>query len=326
MRRMAFIILGVLVLVVAVVAYLGRPAVSGGMTFGVSFAPRQARTFGLEPNEVYRALLDDLGVRQFRLAAYWDEIEPQQGEFRFSELDQLLDEANKRDAKVLLAVGQKLPRWPECFYPDWVPPLSQHDKEEALLRMLETVVTRYDRHPAVEAWQLENEPFVGWFGACPKPSPALLRREEAVLRRHSQKPILMTDSGELSLWRRAVTFGDRFGTTMYRATWNPRLGYTYTPWPAWSYRAKARLWRLDPRDVIVAELQAEPWPPGTSIHEVSIEEQYRTMRPERFVVMVDLAKRTGFSEAYLWGAEWWYWLKEQGKPEMWEAARQQFRR
>ena len=38
------------------------------------------------------------------------------------------------------------------------------------------------------------------------------------------------------------------------------------------------------------------------------------------------ARRVGFSEAYLWGVEWWYWLKEtKGEPAVWDTARELFR-
>jgi len=34
---------------------------------------------------------------------------------------------------------------------------------------------------------------------------------------------------------------------------------------------------------------------------------------------IEFAKKTGLKEFYLWGGEWWYWMKEkQGRPELWE--------
>ena len=45
------------------------------------------------------------------------------------------------------------------------------------------------------------------------------------------------------------------------------------------------------------------------------------MDGKRLVGHVNYAKRTGFAGAYLWGAEWWYWLKqEQGVDELWDEA------
>jgi hypothetical protein len=270
-------------------------------------------------------MLDDLGAPRLRLAAYWDELEPSPGRFDFSALDWQLDEAERRGATVLLAVGRKLPRWPECFVPTWARQALPQQQRLWVLDYVSAVVERYRDHPAVAAWQLENEPFVWWFGKCPPPDSALLQAELDSIRRLSYKPVVVTDSGELSTWRRAARFADRFGTTMYRATWNSWLGYGFYPLPAWSYRAKARLWGLEPREVVIGELQAEPWPPGTLLVETPLREQFRTMDLARFHEMLALARATGFGEAYLWGAEWWYWLKTtQGHPEFWEEARKSF--
>ena len=46
---------------------------------------------------------------------------------------------------------------------------------------------------------------------------------------------------------------------------------------------------------------------------------------ERFQKNIKFAKKTGLDEFYLWGAEWWYWLKtKHDKPEIWEEAKKLF--
>jgi len=46
------------------------------------------------------------------------------------------------------------------------------------------------------------------------------------------------------------------------------------------------------------------------------------MNLERFKQNIEFAKRTGLDKFYLWGAEWWYWLKEkQNQPEIWNEAK-----
>ena len=60
---------------------------------------------------------------------------------------------------------------------------------------------------------------------------------------------------------------------------------------------------------IVIELQAEPWSPK-GLWEISYEEQMRLFRLDYFIGTIKYAKETGFDEYYLWGAEWWYYLKE----------------
>ena len=45
---------------------------------------------------------------------------------------------------------------------------------------------------------------------------------------------------------------------------------------------------------------------------------------KKFNEMIDFASKTGFDQQYLWGAEWWYWMKEQGYSEHWEIAKKLF--
>jgi beta-galactosidase GanA len=66
-----------------------------------------------------QAMIDDLGVRQFRLVSYWDKIEPEKGTYDFDELDWQFQKANDAHAKVSLAIGLRQPRWPECHMPSW---------------------------------------------------------------------------------------------------------------------------------------------------------------------------------------------------------------
>jgi len=40
---------------------------------------------------------------------------------------------------------------------------------------------------------------------------------------------------------------------------------------------------------------------------------------DRIKKVVEYAERTNFEYQYLWGVEWWYWLKEeQDMPEVWD--------
>lgn len=323
---MRWIIFGVLIVVVGLsLVYWARPAKQIEQIYAVSYADRMAVYLGLDPDALYRDILDDLQVKKIRLAAYWDEIEPAQGEYNFTRLDYLMDEAAKRDATVVLAVGRKLPRWPECFAPDWAKD-PKIDQSQAVLSMVETVVRRYDNHPSLVEWQLENEPFVAWFGDCPSPDKQLLIAERDLIRSISDKQIVVTDSGELSTWYKASNFTDVFGATLYRVTWNEIFGYGVYPLPPSVYRLKARIWGLDPNDVVISELQAEPWPPGTGLMDTPIDEQLRSMDIARFDEQVQFAKATNFKEVWLWGVEWWYWMKQNGYPEFWEKGREVFRK
>jgi hypothetical protein len=74
----------------------------------------------------------------------------------------------------------------------------------------------------------------------------------------------------------------------------------------------------------VIELQAEPWIAGWTTGQ-SLEKQFESMNVSQLKENVSFARQVGFPEIYLWGAEWWYWLKvNQNHPELWEAAKGMF--
>ena len=78
------------------------------------------------------------------------------------------------------------------------------------------------------------------------------------------------------------------------------------------------------KEVIAVELQAEPWCPNL-VYDCELAEQEKTMNLEQFKKNIEFARNTGLKEFYLWGGEWWYWLKEkQNNPEIWDEARKLF--
>ncbi len=292
---------------------------------GVTFSMRYAQDIGLDWRAAYSATMDDLQARKIRLPVYWDLVEPRDGEYDFSDLDWQLEEAEKRNAEIILVVGQKVPRWPECSIPEYL----QNDdvkRKEKLLEFVGVIVERYKSSSAVKYWQVENEPFLK-FGVCPELDVNLLDQEIAVVRRiDPSRKIIITDSGELSLWVRAAKRADIFGTTMYREIYNAKYGfYTYPIGPRF-FRFKYWLNKIiaGQDNIIVVELQAEPWIAGWTTS-ASLEDQFVSMNVEKMKDNVAFARQVGFPEIYLWGAEWWYWLKvNQNHPELWDTAKEMF--
>lgn len=294
--------------------------------YGVTFSYPYAQSLGLDWKQAYTASLSDLHIKLLRLSAYWDSVEPNQNQYSYDDLDFQLLQANQFGAKVILAVGKRLPRWPECHVPGWADKLSQSGQDEALLSYIEKTVTKYANNPAVATWQVENEPFLGSFGPCPSLEVSFFDKEIALVKRlDPSRPILITDSGELSSWTRAGNRGDMFGTTYYRYIYSDKLKRYWTNFyfPAWFYRFKGGIVRLlNPgKQIIIAELEAEPWT-TRGILSTPIDEQFKTMSLNNFKTITRLAAQTGYSPQYLWGVEWWYWMKTQGHPEFWEQAKQ----
>jgi hypothetical protein len=258
-------------------------------------------------------MLDELKPKYIRIAATWSETEEQDGVFTTEDVDWQMDEASKRNVKVILVVRQKAPRWPECHVPQWTKILDENVYRNKLFNYVRFVVERYKNNKALELWQVENEPFIKFaFGECSHYRDQLVTGEIAFVK--ELDPVhktIVTDSGELSTWGKAVHAGDLFGTTLYRVVRTPR-GYLWSyDWlPAAFYRIKAGLWGRKLNEMYVVELQAEPWFTDTDPTNTPITEQEKTMNPDRLKNHIEYVQRIGVSRAYLWGVEWWYWMKE----------------
>ena len=136
--------------------------------------------------------------------------------------------------------------------------------------------------------------------------------------------MIITESGELSTWVRAAGLADILGISTYRIVWSKFIGYFYWPITPNVYRRRAVAVKTIVPKIIVSELQAEPWVTDP-IETVPLDKQCKIMNPDRLKSNVVFVRRMGFDEAYLWGVEWWYWLKQKGRPQMWEAAKEIFR-
>ncbi|MBI2635240.1 MAG: DMT family transporter [Parcubacteria group bacterium] len=294
------------------------------INWGVTFSGKFSEDLDLDSKENLKAVLDDLRVDRIRLVAYWDEIEKEKNIFDFSNLDWQVDEAEKRNVKIILAVGMKVPRWPECHIPDWAKNLSEEVREKELLLYLEEVVKHYKDGKSIEIWQVENEPFLR-FGECPKRGNNFLSNEISIVKSiDKSRSILVTESGEIGWWPKAAKAGDIFGTTMYRRIYNKYFGRVNYHLPPEFFILKEKATRFFIKDYnkkfIVIELAAEPWM-AKQIYETTLEEQLKYFDFDFFKDTIQYAKATGFDEYYLWGAEWWYYLKIKGHPEFWQEAK-----
>ncbi len=303
------------------------------ITWGVTFSDKYSRALGLDWQKNFSAIVDELHPKKMRLIAYWDEIERERGTYDFSNLDWQMNRAAERGIGVVVVVGMKTPRWPECHMPAWTREFQiskskfPNEELEAWLRVyLTEVVQRYKNHPALQMWQVENEPFLK-FGLCAtRPQQALQDEIALVKSLDPVHPVVVTDGGELGLWNRAIRAGDIFGTTMYRRIYPPSIGrYTgiidYPLSPSFfKFRQRFARWLTGEytKRFIVIELQAEPWGP-VEIPLLSYEEQTGIFPPEYFRETIQYAQDTGFDEYYLWGAEWWYYVREkQGDGRYWD--------
>jgi hypothetical protein len=296
--------------------------------YGVTFSVPYAQGLGIDWKAAYAATITDLNVKLIRIPVYWDEVENSSGQYNFADIDYMLNLAQQNHAQVILAIGKRLPRWPECHEPGWASNLSVADEQNAQLSYMETVVQKYYNNKSVTTWQVENEPFLSSFGPCPPLDKNFFDKEIALVKSlDPSRPVLITDSGELNWWIYAGNRGDEFGTTYYRYVYSDVLHRYWTNFYffSWFYHFKAGVLKLlhPGKPVMISELEAEPWTTA-GIPNTPIDQQFKTMSLDNFNTIVAHAAGTGFSPQYLWGVEWWYWMKQNGHPEFWNRAKTLF--
>ncbi|MFH0932683.1 MAG: glycoside hydrolase family 2 TIM barrel-domain containing protein [bacterium] len=319
------ILLGFIVLFLIFIGYFftGAAPQTEKISWGVNFSQAQASYLELDWQEVYLALLNDAKVKKLKIITNWNHLEQKPGEYNFIDLDWQIAKARENKAEIFLVIGMRTPRWPECHIPEWAKSLNKQELQEEVLTLIEKTVLRYQNEDSIVMWQVENEPFFP-FGQCPRVDKEFLKKEIALVKSldPQDRPVAISDSGEWSSWITAAKLGDRVATTLHRKIWFKELK-TYISYPlnpTFYWRKAQIIEKFFDKEVIGGELQAEPWCQG-GLYECALTEQKKTMDLERFKENIKFAQKTGLKEFYLWGAEWWYWMKEtQNSPEIWDEA------
>ncbi|HVO86333.1 MAG TPA: beta-galactosidase, partial [Candidatus Binatia bacterium] len=284
--------------------------------FGVSFSIEYAQELGNDWHANYLALLNDLGFKRVRLMSYWELIEPQQGQYDFTDLDWQVQQAQAHGAKVSLAIGYRQPRYPECHEPDWAKqlPVNQTAWDNQLYSYISTVVNHYKNNPALESYQLENEAENNWFGACrgsAAPKWRLTDEFNLVKKLDPNHPVFMNLSDEHGLPIGQPT-PDAYGFSIYRVVYSTNTEvHFYTTYPITQWYHRLRVYAIHfikHRPVYVHELQLEPWGSAATEH-LTIAQQNQSMSVQQIHNSIHYSEQTGIQLQYMWGGEWWYWRK-----------------
>lgn len=323
-RKWPLTIAGVIFIVLVFVGiyfFLHRPT-GQDQLYGITYSVQYAEYLGIDPQAAYLALLEDVGVKRIRLPFYWSRIEARNNQYDWQEMDWYIKQAEEHGVEITAAIGRKVPRWPECFIPDWAEALDDGQLHNELMAYTRTLVNRYKDSPAIVRWQVENEAFFP-FGMCPRPDVDNHLAELELVRSLDSRPIQATVSGELEPWFDAAALADVLGISMYRVTWNDFFGYFFYPITPGFYASRANSVRPLVDRVIISELQAEPWFPE-AMENRTPQEWYQVFDADTMRKNIYFAQRTGLDEVYLWGAEWWYFLKINGEDGLWDVAREVF--
>ncbi len=302
------------------------------LQMGVSFIPDYAQSLGLNPQQTMDALIG-IGVKEFRLTSYWSDTEPAPNQYNFTQLDWEFQKAEAAHVKVILVLGLRQPRWPECHPPSWIntnqPASNWQPQLEAFMTK---VIERYKNSPSLVDYQLENEYLLHGFGECTSydyTRQRLIDEDNLVKRLDPKHPIIIARSNNTIGFPTGQPHGSEYSVSVYKRVWDAKVTHRYFeyPIPAWYYAFLAGYQKLFlGKDMIVGELQAEAWPPhGQSITQTSLAEQNKSMNARILKDRFNYGKGTGMRTIMLWGAEYWYYRKVVlHDPSLWNVAKQEF--
>ena len=329
--KIAVILAVIVLLMFGISVWYKASQASKPLKLGVSFIPSYATSLGLDPKQTMDALLD-INIKHFRLTSYWNEGEPKEGHYDFSQLDWQFEKAEKHNAKVMLSLGLRQPRWPECHMPQWATNQPADRWQPQLEDYIKAVVERYQDSPALESYQLENEFMLKNFGECKNFDIQRLKNEYKLVKQTDpDHPIIITRSDNFPMPMTGQPRPDIVGFSVYRRVWDGTITkryFTY-PMPAWYFGYQAGLQKiLTGKESQIHELQAEAWPPnGQSMQQTSVAEQNKSLSPNRLKDRFEYGEATGMREIYLWGGEYWYYRKEILKdPTLWNVAKEEYKK
>jgi hypothetical protein len=302
------------------------------LQMGVSFIPDYAESLGVNPQQTMQALLN-IGVRQFRLVSYWSDTEPSPGHYDFSQLDWEFALAQKYHAKIILTVGLRQPRWPECHPPSWINTDSPDTNWQPQLEtFMSKVIQRYKNSASLQSYQLENEYLLKGFGMCTAydySRSRLISEDNLIKRLDPKHPIIIGRSNNTLGLPAGLPQPSEFSISIYQRVWDAQFTHRYLeyPQPAKYYAFLAGLQKVfNHKDMVIGELQAEPWPAnGKTIPQISLTEQNQSMNAKILKSRFAFGKATGMKQIELWGAEYWYYRKVVlHDPSVWNVAKQEF--
>ncbi len=303
------------------------------LVVGATFIPDYARYLEVDPQETLDALINDLGVKHFRLVSYWKNHEPQEGQYNFDELDWQFDMIEQAGGTVSLAIGLRQPRWPECHGPEWAMIKTMPEWKQDLLDFMGQTISRYKHRESLVSYQLENEYFLNVFGHCPDHSRERLVEEfDYVKSIDPVTPLIVSRSNNATpSWPVGEPRADMVAASIYKRVWDKTITNRYFeyPVPAWFYAFLAGATELTTdRNTFIHELQAESWlPENHSMRTTSLEDLYESMNPDMLTDRIEYAKATGMRAFDLWGVEWWYQMKTaRNAPELWDTAKEEIRK
>ncbi len=304
--------------------------------YGVSFSFEQSGWYGVPPREGFSKLITDYKFNWVRLPFFWDQMVDEDGNLKIDDLVWAIEEAKKRNVRIVVALGAKTPYYPEYHLPKYVESKLKFGEvidvnspvAGDILEIDRKVVEALSHFDNIIAWQVENEPLLRNINDL-QIDPSLVRQEVGVVRAIDAKkrPIILNTSSSGLVTKSADQLlkilkpGDIFGVNAYFKTQGVYLvnvnlfdNQVKINWPVgfyWSvqswlffspdYQSAKKIADERGLQLWVLEMQAEPY---IRVIEDADKNEY-AFRPS------DIGKATDFLRSYkvdsigFWGASFW---------------------
>jgi hypothetical protein len=307
--------------------------------YGFSYSFEQARWYGYDGRVEFVKLLDRVKFDWVRLPFFWDEMADEAGNLKVDDLDFAISEAGKRNVKVIIVLGAKVP-----FYPEFHLPAAESSKIKFaanvsstspiafdLLTVDSKIVSHFSKFDNVIYWQVENEPFLPNVGKF-RIDKSLINSEVKVVRDYDPKkrPVILTSDAPTvfnNRWKDLFSVlmpGDALGTNAYFKTQGTYLVYfskLNIPWPKGFYWPVQSWYLLSPNfenlkvyakkrnvDTWIMEMQAEPYVRDLTD---AAKEKF-SFGPGDIVNADNFLKSRGLNSIGFWGANFWIFREKIG--------------
>lgn len=308
------------------------------MQIGTTFDIDEAQSHNIEPLK----MLDDirsLGIAPIRIGIKWNKVEKEKGKYRWDSYDEVFKFLDKHRIPSILAIGMKVPRWPEFHLPDWIVDEKKEkgiygfriNFKDNLYRFIQKCIERYTRFSQVKWIQVENEPFLK---AGPKKlsiSKGLLNEELDLVSSLTRLPIMLTAQGlpntglfaefikgRYGYKRNLIDKSDILGLHVYEKFEGQLFGRDNHIFSAtrlsWLYlKHLIKYARKNGKKVWITELQAEPW--ESTERDYTQSNIYRTCNPETVSQNIKRLRELGIKTILVWGTEFHLSCKKAGNSD-----------
>ena len=311
--------------------------------FGTSYSFEQAAWFGIDPRQGFVKLISDFKFDWVRLPFFWNQMVDEAGNLKVDDLKFAIAQAKKKDIKVVIALGAKVPYYPEYHLPKSMADklkfgdviTRDHPVAADILEIDRKVVSELSTFDNVFYWQIENEPYLGNVNGW-KIDKSLLEAEIEVIRAADPKKrlIILTTTGSSVFdnnWKDTISLlsaGDVFGVNAYFKTQGIHL-FSFSligkqievPWPRFLVWPVQSWYFLSPNFEKMAKYAADKdvefW-----VMEAQAEPYFRTLEDASGSQLsysnndigkaVDFLKGSGVGNIGLWGANFWQFREKQG--------------